>query len=499
MGTPLHWIVFNFFILLALALDLRVFHRRPHKIEMREAAFWSALWIALAAAFGVGVWHWFGEQRGLEYFTGYIIEKALSVDNLFVFLVIFRVYHVDERVQHRVLAWGIIGALIMRGIMIAAGAELVSRVHWVLLLFGAFLVYTGMHMLRTKEKNVHYEENPIFQFASRHLRVTDSYNGERFLIQNNGRRFVTPLFLVLLIVEITDATFAIDSIPAIFGITRSAFIVYTSNVFAVLGLRALYFLLADLLEYFRYLGTGLAAVLIFIGAKMIGDPWVHIPVTISLSVVGGLLLLALLASFLIPAKKSGSAIERLSSANALVRNAAAVEIFQQGRSPAERAASAWWTDSEFSTLLHGPRPILTVGLAVERETFERIRDANGKPRLAEVPPDQDAEEFELHFPDGVSLDILTTREPGGAGAIARYLTKFGEGVQQVEFRCSNVYRATQILKEKFGVAPVYPATRGGADGTRVNFFLVPSPGAGKVLIELYELPAETQASEQNRH
>ena len=489
MGTPFRWIAFNLFILAALALDLGVFHRKVHKIRLKEAAFWSVLWIALATVFGAGVWHWFGEQRGLEYFTGYIIEKALSVDNLFVFLVIFRVYQVDERVQHRVLAWGIIGALIMRGIMIAAGAGLISKFHWVLLLFGAFLLYTGLHMLWIHEKEVSYEKNPLFLYASRHLRVTESYHGERFLIKENGRRFVTPLFLVLLIVEITDATFAIDSIPAIFGITRDAFIVYTSNVFAILGLRALYFLLADLLEYFRYLGTGLAVVLMFIGGKMMADPWLHIPVTISLAVVGGVLLLALLVSFLMPAKKKSSPIADLSSGKPTVRSAAAAGLYRLGRASAERAADSWWAERELSALLFGPNPIVTVGVAVKREAFEKIRSANGTPRLAEVPPDQDAEEFELHFPQNVLLDILTTREPGGSGAIARYLEKFGEGVQQVEFRCANVDRATQILKDKFGVVPVYPATRPGADGTRVNFFLVTLPGAGKVLIELYELPS----------
>ena len=298
MGTPIRWFAFNLFILVALALDLGVFHRKAHKIRLKEAGLWSALWITLATVFGIGVWHWFGEQRGLEYFTGYLIEKALSVDNLFVFLVIFRVYQVEERVQHRVLAWGIIGALIMRGIMIAAGAGLISRFQWVLPLLGVFLVYTGLHMLWTKERDVRYEKNPLFRFASRHVRVTKSYQGERFLVKEDGRRFVTPLFLVLVIVEITDVTFALDSIPAIFGITQDAFIVYTSNVFAILGLRALYFLLADLLEYFRYLGIGLAAVLIFIGGKMVGEPWVHIPVSMSLGIVAGLLTVALLFSVL---------------------------------------------------------------------------------------------------------------------------------------------------------------------------------------------------------
>jgi len=305
MGTPLRWFAFNLFILAALALDLGVFHRKAHKIRLKEAGLWSALWITLATVFGIGVWHWFGEQRGLEYFTGYLIEKALSVDNLFVFLVIFRVYQVEERVQHRVLAWGIIAALIMRGIMIAAGAGLVSRFQWVLPLLGVFLVYTGLHMLWTKERDVRYEKNPLFRFASRHLRVTRSYQGERFLVKEDGRRFVTPLFLVLVIVEITDVTFALDSIPAIFGITQDAFIVYTSNVFAILGLRALYFLLADLLEYFRYLGIGLAAVLIFIGGKMVGEPWVHIPVSMSLGIVAGLLTVALLFSVLWRRKSRG--------------------------------------------------------------------------------------------------------------------------------------------------------------------------------------------------
>ena len=300
MGTLFRWFAFNLFILIALALDLGVFHRQVHKIRLKEAAFWSGVWILLASLFGIGVWHWFGAQRGLEYFTGYIIEKALSVDNLFVFLVIFRLYHVEQRVQHRVLAWGIIGALIMRGILIAVGAELVSKFQWVLLLFGAFLVYTGIRMLRSKEKDVHYEKNPLFRFASRHLPMTQTYQGERFVVKENGRRLFTPLFLVLLIVEITDVTFAVDSIPAIFGITRDAFIVYTSNVFAILGLRALYFLLADILEYFRYLSIGLAAVLIFLGGKMIADPWVHISVTMSLGIVATLLIAALLFSLTSP-------------------------------------------------------------------------------------------------------------------------------------------------------------------------------------------------------
>lgn len=307
MGSPILWVGFNLFVLLALALDLGVFHRKAHKIKFREAAFGSALWITLALVFGWCIWHWDGEQRGLEYFTGYVIEKALSVDNLFVFLVIFRTFQVPEAVQHRVLAWGILGALVMRGVMIAAGAVLVARFQWILPAFGVFLVYTGLHMLWQREKTVHYEKNPIVRFASSHLRVTKEYRGQRFFLKQDGQLFATPLLLVLLIVEITDVTFAVDSIPAIFGITRDPFIVYTSNVFAILGLRALYFLMADVLDYFQYLGIGLALVLMFIGAKMVAEPWLHISVVLSLGVVGSILLLSILISVLTrPTKKKES-------------------------------------------------------------------------------------------------------------------------------------------------------------------------------------------------
>lgn len=307
MGTPLLWVVFNLFVLLSIALDLGVFHRKAHKIEIKEAALWSGVWVLLACLFGYYVWHWHGAQRGLEFFTGYVIEKALSVDNLFVFLVLFRTFGVDERVQHRVLEWGIIGALIMRGLMIAAGAALIHRFEWVMPVFGLFLVYTGIHMFVQRDKQVDHEKNPVLKFARRHLRVTREYHGERFFVRQEGMRYATPLFLVLLIVEITDVTFAVDSIPAIFGITRDAFIVYTSNVFAILGLRALYFLLADVLEYFRYLSIGLAAVLVFIGGKMVVDPWVEIPVGISLAMVGALLGMTMLASWWAgPAKKAAA-------------------------------------------------------------------------------------------------------------------------------------------------------------------------------------------------
>jgi tellurite resistance protein TerC len=308
MGTPLLWVGFNLFVVLALVLDLGVFHRKAHKLTIREAAFWSVVWISLALAFGYFVWHWYGGQRGLEYFTGYIIEKALSVDNLFVFLVIFRAFQVDQQVQHRVLEWGILGALIMRGMMIAAGAALIARFQWILPAFGVFLVFAGLHMLWTHGKQVHYERNPIFRFASTHLRVTKQYHGERFFVREAGQCLATPLLLVLLLIEISDVTFAVDSIPAIFGITRDPFIVYTSNVFAILGLRALYFLLADLLDYLRYLGYGLAAVLMFIGTKMLAEPWLHISVHVSLTVVAGILLLATLFSLLAGRRKISGAV-----------------------------------------------------------------------------------------------------------------------------------------------------------------------------------------------
>ncbi len=298
MGTPLLWLVFNSFVLASIALDLGVLHRRPHKMSTREAITWTLVWIGLTAVFGLSVMYFAGEQRGLEFFTGYVIEKALSVDNLFLFLVIFRAFAVDEKIQHRVLEWGILGALVMRGIMIAAGAGLIERFSWIMYVFGGFLVYAGMHMLFAKKKEMHPEDNRISRFANKYLRVTKDYAGTRFFVREGGKRFATPLFIVLLVVEITDITLAVDSIPAIFGITRDPFIVYTSNVFAILGLRAMYFLLAGALGRLRFLTAGLSFVLSFIGAKMIVEPWVHISVQVSLTVVAGILLVALAASLL---------------------------------------------------------------------------------------------------------------------------------------------------------------------------------------------------------
>lgn len=309
MDTPLHWISFIVFILFAVGLDLRVFHRKAHKIALREALLWSAVWIALAVIFGLWIWREYGQQPALEYFTGYVIEKALSVDNLFVFLVVFQMFAVPEEFQHRVLGYGILGALLMRGAMIAAGAALVERFNWILYLFGAFIIYAGIHMLVARKAESHPEKNFLVRFFNKHLRLTTDFRGQKFFVRENGVRLATPLFLVLLIVEITDVTFAVDSIPAIFGITRDPFIVFTSNVFAILGLRALYFLLAGVLDKLAYLKVALGLVLVFVGGKMIVDDWVHISVGVSLSIVMGMLAIAVVASLLLKPQGKSAAIK----------------------------------------------------------------------------------------------------------------------------------------------------------------------------------------------
>jgi|SRR5580658_7442592 tellurite resistance protein TerC len=306
MGTPLLWIGFNVFVLGSVALDLGVFNRRLHKVALGEA-FWSTvLWIALSVLFGLGIWRFSGYTHAIEFFTGYLIEKALSVDNLFLFLVIFRTFAIDERFQHRMLEWGILGALLMRGMMIFAGTELIEKFSWILYIFGAFLVYAGIHMLFTRKEKIRPEQGGFFRFANSHLRLTRDYHGEHFFVRKAGKLFATPLFLVLLVVEITDVTLAIDSIPAIFGITRDPFIVYTSNVFAILGLRAMYFLLAGFLNRLRFLTVGLALVLSFIGGKMIVEPFVHIADHVSLLVVAGILLVSIVASLLFPQRPTGA-------------------------------------------------------------------------------------------------------------------------------------------------------------------------------------------------
>jgi len=303
MHTSLEWIAFNLFVVIAVALDLGVFHRKAHKISMREALLWSFVWIALAVTFGLVLLYFNGWQPALEFFTGYVVEKALSVDNLFVFLVVFRVFAVKDEYQQRVLGYGILGALILRGAMIATGAVLIEHFSWIMYVFGAFIVLVGVHMLIARHEESNPQKNFLVRYFSKHLRLTKEYSGEKFFTRQNGQLFATPLLLVLLVVEITDVTFAVDSIPAVFGITRDPFIVFTSNVFAILGLRALYFLLAAVLEKLEYLKIGLALVLIFVGAKMIAEPWLKISVELSLGIVVGMLLLTVFFSLLAKKKQ----------------------------------------------------------------------------------------------------------------------------------------------------------------------------------------------------
>lgn len=289
MDQPWLWIAFNAFVLAMLALDLFVFHKRAHEVRFKEAAAWSGVWIALALLFGAGVRAFMGRDAGLEYFTGYVIEKALSVDNIFVFVLIFSFFRVPPRHQHRVLFWGILGALVLRGAMIVAGTYLIHQFHWVLYVFGAFLVFTGIRMAMQKEHGLHPEANPAVRLLRRIVPMTTTYHGQKFFAreQANGKRKVvaTPLFLVLALVEVTDLIFAVDSIPAIFAITQEPFIVYTSNVFAILGLRALYFLLADVVQRLHYLKLALSVVLVFVGVKMLAADVYKVPVGVSLSVI----------------------------------------------------------------------------------------------------------------------------------------------------------------------------------------------------------------------
>jgi tellurite resistance protein TerC len=290
------WGGFLAFVVAMLALDLGVFHRKSHEVRAKEALAWSLVWIGLALAVNAGVWAWLGRERGLEFLSGYLIEKSLSVDNIFVFAVIFGALRIPAVHQHRVLFWGILTALVLRGVMIFAGVALLERFHWLIYVFGAFLVLTGGKLLVQKEKDP--EQGLGFRIVRRFVPATTRYDGSRFLTVENGRRVATPLLVALLLVEFTDVVFAIDSIPAIFAVTTDPFIVFTSNIFAILGLRSLYFLLAGAVEKFHYLKVGLAAVLIFVGFKMALVDVVKIPPTVSLPTILGLLLAALLASMI---------------------------------------------------------------------------------------------------------------------------------------------------------------------------------------------------------
>jgi tellurite resistance protein TerC len=292
------WVVFNIFVLGILAVDLLVLHRKAHTVSLREALAWSCVWVSLALAFGVGIYFFQGGEKALEFLTGYVIEWSLSVDNLFVFLVIFSYFAVPPIYQHRVLFWGILGALVLRAVFIATGAALLANFHWMIYVFGGFLIFTGIKLLFVGEEKIEPEKNPAVRLVRRFMKITPDYHGQRFFIRIDGKLWATPLFLVLVVVETTDVIFAVDSIPAIFAITLDPFIVYTSNVFAILGLRALFFLLAGVMEMFRYLRVGLAFVLCFVGLKMLIAEFYKIPIGISLGVVGGILLISILASML---------------------------------------------------------------------------------------------------------------------------------------------------------------------------------------------------------
>jgi tellurite resistance protein TerC len=301
MGISIYfWIGFHVFIFFMLALDLGVFNKRTHVIPVKEAITWSAVWIFLALAFDVFVYFEFGKTRALEFITGYVIEYSLSVDNIFIFILIFTYFAVPRKYQHKILFWGILGALIMRGIFIFAGVALINKFHWIVVVFGGFLLFTGIRMLFQKEAEVHPEKNPIIKLFRRFLPVTHTPHGDRLFVREDNKLMATPLFLVLVIIETSDLIFAVDSIPAILAISKSTFIVYTSNIFAILGLRSLYFAVAGIMDYFRYLKIGLSFVLIFVGLKMLGSYFhFEIPILVSLGVIISILLFSILASVII--------------------------------------------------------------------------------------------------------------------------------------------------------------------------------------------------------
>ena len=299
------WVGFIAFVLAMLFIDLFVFHRKAHEVSLKEAAGWSIFWVMLSLAFNFGVWQLMGPQKGLEFLTGYLIEKALSVDNIFVFVLIFSYFNVPAKYQHRILFWGIIGALLMRGAMIGAGAALIHQFHWIIYVFGAFLVFTGIRMATHDEIDIEPESNPVIKLVRRFWPVTNQYHGQKFFVLDRTRRrrlVATPLFVVLVLVETTDLIFAVDSIPAIFAITTDTFIVFTSNVFAILGLRALYFLLAGVIHRFHFLKLGLSIVLVFVGLKMLLADIYKIPIGLSLGVIAAVLTTSVVASLVFPKK-----------------------------------------------------------------------------------------------------------------------------------------------------------------------------------------------------
>ena len=303
--SPHLWVIFGVFVLGMLALDLGVFSRKPHEVRFKEALIWTIVWVSLAMIFNAWNYFEFGGQKALEFLTGYVIEEALSVDNIFVFIILLASFAVPKMYQHRVLFWGVIGAIVMRAIFIGLGVALISRFHWVMYVFGAILIITGIRLLfQADDHEPHPEKNPIYKLARRLMPAVSEYHGGNFTILQKGKRYATPLLLVLIAIEATDVVFAVDSIPAVFAITTDPFIVYTSNIFAILGLRSMYFLLAGVLDQFHYLKIGLAVVLLFVGVKMVVVNWYKIPIGLSLGVIGGVLGLSVIASMIWP--KGGS-------------------------------------------------------------------------------------------------------------------------------------------------------------------------------------------------
>ncbi|MGE5480033.1 MAG: TerC family protein [Chloroflexota bacterium] len=295
------WLFFNIFVIIMLALDLGVFHKNPHEIRVREALVWSLVWIILSFIFNGIIWAQFGEQKAIEYLTGYLIEKSLSIDNIFVIALLFGYFHVPSRLQHKVLFWGIIGAIVLRAAFIFAGVALLEKFHWTIYLFGGVLVYTGIKMITEKDKKIEPEKNPVVKLFRKIYPVTESYRGDKFFVRENGRKYATPLFIALILIEFTDLVFAVDSIPAILAITQDQFIVYTSNIFAILGLRSLYFALADIINRFKYLSTGLAVILMFVGTKMVIADFYKLNTVVSLVII----VLILAVSTIISMVKTG--------------------------------------------------------------------------------------------------------------------------------------------------------------------------------------------------
>jgi tellurite resistance protein TerC len=302
IGSPMLWAGFMAFIVAMLALDLGVLHKDAHEVSVKEAAIWSLVWVALSFAFAAGLYRWAGYDYALQFVTGYLIEKALSVDNVFVFLVVFSFFKVPARLQHRVLFWGIFGALVMRAAFIFAGAAMIARFEWIMYVFGALLVYTGYRMLRSGDEHSSPEELAAYRLFRRFVPTTDAYRDDHFFVHESGRWLATPLAAVLVVIESSDLMFAVDSIPAIFAVTRDPFLVFTSNVFAILGLRAMFFLLAGVMDKFAYLKTGLAVILMYVGVKMLAIEFYHVPAGISLLVVAAILAVAIAWSLLRPPK-----------------------------------------------------------------------------------------------------------------------------------------------------------------------------------------------------